>query len=72
MSAMRIKKGMDIEMVKRGDVYIAQLDPVIGSEQGGIRPVVVAQNDSGNLCSTTVIAAVTGKKKSCICPHTLR
>lgn len=68
MSAMRIKKGMDIEMVKRGDVYIAQLDPVIGSEQGGIRPVVVVQNDSGNLCSTTVIAAVTGKNKKLYLP----
>ena len=51
--------------MKRGEIYWADLDPVIGSEQGGIRPVVVVQNDKGNLYSPTVIvAAVTtsGKK----------
>lgn len=51
-------------MMKRGDIYIADLDPVVGSEQGGVRPVVVIQNDTGNLYSPTVIvAAVTGRRK---------
>ena len=43
--------------IKRGDIYYADLSPVIGSEQGGIRPVVVVQNDVGNRYSPTVIAA---------------
>ncbi len=42
--------------MKRGDVYIAGLDPVVGSEQGGTRPVVIIQNDTGNLHAPTVIA----------------
>ena len=42
--------------MKRGDVYLAALDPVIGSEQGGTRPVVIIQNDVGNLHAPTVIA----------------
>ena len=42
--------------MKRGDVYMAGLDPVIGSEQGGFRPVVIIQNDLGNLHAPTVIA----------------
>ena len=42
--------------MKRGDVYMAGLDPVIGSEQGGRRPVVIVQNDLGNLHAPTVIA----------------
>ena len=41
--------------MKRGDVYMAGLDPVIGSEQGGKRPVVIIQNDIGNLHAPTVI-----------------
>jgi len=41
--------------VKRGDIYYANLDPVIGSEQGGIRPVLIIQNDLGNRFSPTVI-----------------
>lgn len=50
--------------MKRGEIYWADLDPVIGSEQGGIRPVVVIQNNMGNRHSTTVIvAAVTTKEK---------
>jgi len=44
-------------VVKRGDMYYADLSPVIGSEQGGIRPVVIIQNDVGNKHSPTVIAA---------------
>lgn len=51
-------------MVKRGDVYYADLSPVIGSEQGGIRPVVVVQNDKGNKYSKTVIIAPISKKMS--------
>lgn len=48
--------------VKRGDVYYADLNPVVGSEQGGIRPVLVIQNDIGNRYSPTVIiAAITSK-----------
>ena len=43
--------------VKRGDIYYSDLSPVIGSEQGGIRPVLVIQNDIGNKYSPTVIAA---------------
>ena len=44
-------------IVKRGDIYYADLSPVIGSEQGGVRPVLVVQNDVGNRYSPTVIAA---------------
>ena len=44
-------------MVKRGEIYKADLNPVIGSEQGGVRPVVVLQNDVGNRYSPTVIVA---------------
>ena len=44
-------------IVKRGDIYYADLSPVVGSEQGGIRPVLVIQNDIGNKYSTTGIAA---------------
>lgn len=44
-------------MVKRGDMYYADLSPVVGSEQGGVRPVLIVQNDVGNKYSPTVIAA---------------
>lgn len=48
--------------MKRGDIYYADLRPVIGSEQGGIRPVLIIQNDMGNKHSPTVIcAAITSK-----------
>ena len=43
--------------VKRGDIYYADLSPVVGSEQGGMRPVLIVQNDVGNRHSPTVIAA---------------
>ena len=50
------------KVLKRGDVYYADLRPVIGSEQGGIRPVLIIQNDVGNKHSPTVIcAAITSK-----------
>ena len=44
-------------VVKRGDIYYADLSPVVGSEQGGVRPVLIVQNDIGNKFSPTVIAA---------------
>ena len=48
--------------VKRGDIYYADLSPVVGSEQGGIRPVLIIQNDVGNRYSPTVIcAAITSR-----------
>lgn len=51
-----------IQLVKRGDIYYADLSPVIGSEQGGIRPVLIIQNDMGNKYSPTVIiAAITSQ-----------
>ena len=43
--------------VKRGDIFYADLSPVVGSEQGGVRPVLVVQNDTGNRYSPTIIAA---------------
>lgn len=53
--------------VKRGDIYYADLSPVVGSEQGGVRPVLIIQNDTGNRYSPTVIAAAitsqTGKTR---------
>lgn len=55
------------ETIRRGDIYYADLSPVVGSEQGGIRPVLIVQNDMGNKYSPTVIAAAitskTGKTK---------
>ncbi len=53
-------------MITRGDIFFADLDPVIGSEQGGKRPVIIIQNDTGNKYSPTVIVACvtsSGKKK---------
>ena len=49
-------------IVKRGDIFYADLSPVVGSEQGGIRPVLVVQNDVGNKYSPTVIAAAITSK----------
>ena len=50
--------------VRRGEIYYADLSPTVGSEQSGIRPVIVLQNDTGNKYSpTTVVAAITGKQK---------
>lgn len=51
-------------MIRRGDVYYADLSPVVGSEQGGVRPVVVIQNDKGNRYSKTIIIAPISKKMS--------
>ena len=53
--------------MKRGDIFYADLSPVVGSEQGGVRPVLIVQNDTGNRHSPTVIAAAitsqTGKAR---------
>ena len=49
-------------IIKRGDIYYADLSPVVGSEQGGVRPVLIIQNDIGNKYSPTVIvASITSK-----------
>ena len=50
--------------VRRGDIYYADLSPVVGSEQGGVRPVLIVQNDMGNRYSPTVIAAAITSQKS--------
>lgn len=47
----------ELHLIKRGELYYADLSPVVGSEQGGVRPVLVVQNDVGNKYSPTVIAA---------------
>jgi mRNA interferase MazF len=55
--------------VKRGDIYFANLNPVMGSEQGGVRPVLILQNDVGNTYSpTTIVAAITSKIKKAKLP----
>ena len=51
-------------IIRRGDIYYADLSPVIGSEQGGLRPVLIIQNDIGNKYSPTVIAAAITSKLS--------
>ena len=57
-------KQLDKQQVYRGDIFYADLSPVVGSEQGGIRPVLIIQNDAGNRCSpTTIVAAITGRIK---------
>ena len=50
--------------IRRGDLFYADLNPVIGSEQGGIRPVLVIQNDVGNYFSPTVVAAAITSRKA--------
>ena len=55
-------KGENTMNIKRGDIYYADLSPVVGSEQGGLRPVLIVQNDVGNRYSPTVIAAAITSK----------
>lgn len=50
--------------IKRGDIFYADLSPVVGSEQGGVRPVLIVQNDIGNKYSPTVIAAAITSQKT--------
>lgn len=51
-------------IIKRGDIYYADLSPVVGSEQGGVRPVLIVQNNVGNKFSPTVIAAAITSQQS--------
>ncbi len=56
------RRSVNKVIIKRGDIFYADLRPVIGSEQGGVRPVLIVQNDTGNKHSPTVIcAAITSK-----------
>ena len=56
--------------IKRGDIFYADLRPVVGSEQGGVRPVLIVQNDTGNRHSPTVIiAAITSRMKHKLPTH---
>lgn len=60
-------------MVKKGEVYYADLSPNIGSEQGGVRPVIIIQNDVGNFYSpTTIVALVTSRFKKKMIPTHIR
>ena len=61
-----IKRKVDSKMsnIKRGDIFYADLSPVVGSEQGGLRPVLIIQNDVGNKYSPTVIAAAITSRMS--------
>lgn len=60
-------------IVKRGDLFYADLSPVIGSEQGGVRPVVIIQNDVGNKYSpTTIVAAITSSQGKAKLPTHVR
>ena len=59
---VKVKRSVNCVVIKRGDIFYADLRPVVGSEQGGIRPVLIIQNDVGNRHSPTVIcAAITSK-----------
>ena len=51
-------------MIKRGELYYADLSPVVGSEQGGVRPVLIVQNDVGNKYSPTIIAAAVTSQRT--------
>lgn len=62
-SVVHIKGRNDMKDIKRNEIYYADLNPVIGSEQGGVRPVLVIQNDMGNKYSpTTIVAAITSRQ----------
>lgn len=53
----------NFETVRRGDIFCADMNPIVGSEQGGIRPVLIVQNDLGNMYSpTTIVVALTSKQ----------
>ena len=59
---VKVKRSVNCVVIKRGDIFYADLRPVVGSEQGGIRPVLIIQNNVGNRHSPTVIcAAITSK-----------
>ena len=64
-----VKHLRDMKEIKRNEIYYADLNPVKGSEQGGIRPVLVIQNDTGNKHSpTTIVAAITSKEEKAKLP----
>ena len=64
-----VKLLRDMKEIKRNEIYYADLNPVKGSEQGGIRPVLVIQNDTGNKHSpTTIVAAITSKEEKAKLP----
>ena len=64
-----VKHLRDMKEIKRNEIYYADLNPVKGSEQGGIRPVLVIQNDKGNKHSpTTIVAAITSKEEKAKLP----
>lgn len=55
--------------IKRGDIYYADLNPVVGSEQGGMRPIAVLQNNVGNRhCPTVIVAAITAQTEKPVIP----
>lgn len=65
--------GVLVLTVRRGEIYYADLSPVVGSEQGGLRPVLIVQNDVGNKHSPTVIAAaITSQKEKAKLPTHIR
>ncbi len=70
----KIKIGVEENMtVKRGEIYYADLSPVVGSEQGGLRPVLIIQNNTGNKHSPTVIAAaITSRQMKAELPTHIR
>ena len=55
---------MQLKMIQRGDLFYANLDPTVGSEQGGTRPVLILQNDVGNYFSPTVVAAAITSRRA--------
>ena len=56
--------------ISRGDIFYADLSPIVGCEQGGVRPVLILQNDIGNRHSpTTIVCAITGKPKNPLPTH---
>lgn len=58
------------DKILKGDIFLANLNPIIGDEQGGVRPVLIIQNDIGNYYSnTTIVAAITSKRKSNLPTH---
>ena len=58
-----------IMVVKRGDIFYADLSPVVGSEQGGVRPVLIVQNDVGNRYSPTVICYIQNEQGEAAHPY---
>lgn len=64
LSVKTISEEVIVLKIKRGEIYYADLSPVVGSEQGGLRPVLIIQNDTGNMYSPTVIAAAITSRKS--------